>query len=461
MKSKSPSSSRNGTGKRTSKVKSPGQKATSSSNRATTKASTPGTKRQKNKSPDSIPSKHFLAAPSHGKVKSKHSKEPSSFPTPPSIKTSDQLLRFVESIKQQWMATIDALVDPLTIVDKNYVIQKANLAMAEIADRNVKQVIGKKCYEVFAQRKSPCIGCKIAKNPKQSASNFELDGIRGNKFYEVSSQALRGMGGEGDSFVQIYRDRTEARKMRDQLAQQDKLASIGLLAGGIAHEINNPLGGILIFSQMLLKELPKNSPHYQDVVEIEAATQRCKTIVESLLDFARQSPRDPKGTTTRSSVFDAIRTAIRFGRVSIPKSNNVEIFEEFLDFDHVVMADRNRIIQVFLNLAQNAIQAMPDGGQLSIRASNYYNHEIKKYMGVYEIEDTGIGIPPENLPRIFDPFFTTKDPGEGTGLGLALCYGIVQDLQGSMSVESTVNVGTKFTIKIPLEEVALKHPAAG
>ena len=385
----------------------------------------------------------------------------SSFPTPASIKTPKELLTFVESIKQQWMATIDALVDPLAIVDRQYVIQKANLAMAQVAGRNVKQVLGKKCYEVFAQRKSPCPGCKIATNPRQTTSNYELEGIRGSKYYEVSSQALRSMGGEGDSFVQIYRDRTEARKMRDQLAQQDKLASIGLLAGGIAHEINNPLGGILIFSQMLLREIPEQSPHYQDVVEIEAATQRCKAIVESLLDFARQSPREQKAITTRSSVLDAIRTAIRFGRVSIPQSQNIEINEDFKDLDHILYGDRNKIIQVFLNLAQNAIQAMPDGGQLSIRASHFYERTRRKYIGVYEIEDTGVGIPPENLPRIFDPFFTTKDPGQGTGLGLALCYGIVQDLQGSMTVESTVNVGSKFVIHIPLEEVTLQHPVAG
>lgn len=381
-----------------------------------------------------------------------------------------ELLKFVESIKRQWMATIDALVDPLAIIDRSYRIQKANLAMAKLAGLEVKQVLGKKCYEVFADRKTPCSGCKIAKTKGQRLTqshlglpsiHYELEAIRDNRFYEVSSQALTGIDQDETNFVQIYRDRTEARKMRDQLAQQDKLASIGLLAGGIAHEINNPLGGILIFSQMLLKELPKTSSHYQDVVEIEAATQRCKAIVESLLDFARANPLERRQSLTRTSIFEAIRTALRFGRVSIPRSHHYEIEEKFKDLDHFLTCDRNKIIQLFLNLAQNAIQAMPDGGSLTIKGSSYYDKDQKCSMGVYEIEDTGVGINPEHLSRIFDPFFTTKDPGEGTGLGLALCYTIIQDLKGTITVESHVNVGTRFIIKIPLEEVTKAEPLAG
>ncbi len=393
--------------------------------------------------------------------------------TPPFNEYPDspgELLKFVESIKRQWMATIDALVDPLAIIDRTYRIQKANLAMANLAGLEVKQVLGKKCFEVFANRKTPCPGCKIAKTKGQRLTQpalgqpsiqYEIEGIRDNRFYEVSSQALAGLNQEETNFVQIYRDRTEARKMRDQLAQQDKLASIGLLAGGIAHEINNPLGGILIFSQMLLKELPKTSSHYQDVVEIEAATQRCKAIVESLLDFARANPHGNRHSLSRSSIFEAIRTAVRFGRVSIPKSHHLEIEEKFKDLDHFVTCDRNKIIQLFLNLAQNAIQAMPDGGTLMIKASSYFDQKQNRPIGVYQIEDTGVGIPAEHLNRIFDPFFTTKDPGEGTGLGLALCYTIVRDLHGTLEVESTVDVGTRFTIKIPLDDVVKNQPLAG
>jgi signal transduction histidine kinase len=190
------------------------------------------------------------------------------------------------------------------------------------------------------------------------------------------------------------------------------------------------------------------------VVEIEAATQRCKAIVESLLDFARQNPAGPKSDHFEEfNALEAIRTAMRFGRVSIQKGGTIDMKDEFTADAHLLTADRNRVIQLFLNLIQNAIQAMPDGGTLVIRGHTRHDPKGGGLYGVYEVEDTGVGIPPEHLKRIFDPFFTTKDPGEGTGLGLALCYGIVQDMAGKMSVESTVNIGTRFTIELPLQRV--------
>ncbi len=362
-------------------------------------------------------------------------------------RTQAELLHFVEELKRQWMSTIDAMVDPLMIVGPDFAIKKANLALARHAGLEVKKVIGKKCYAAFAGRKSPCPGCKIKDTRGGSdTKNFNLEGVQGERYYEVTSQPMTEL--DGPSVVHVYRDRTEAKRLQMQLAQQEKLASIGLLAGGVAHEINNPLGGILIFSQMLLRELDKESPHYQDVVEIEAATQRCKAIVESLLDFARQNPGEGKKQKIEEiSILDAVRTAMRFGKVSIKPGTQVDIKEEF-GGEHIVTFDRNRLIQLFLNLIQNALQAMPDGGTLMVRASAAKRGD--KHVGLYEVEDTGVGIAPEHLGKIFDPFFTTKDPGEGTGLGLALCYGIVQDLGGALRVESNLNVGTRFFIEIPL-----------
>ena len=363
------------------------------------------------------------------------------------------MLSFVEDLKRQWMATIDALVDPLAIVGRDYKIQKANVAMARMNGKDVREVIGKKCFEIFAGRKQPCPGCQML-SATSTSKTFELTDVRGELYYEATSQALFDSKGEVEGIVQVYRDRTEARKLRDQLAQQDKLASIGLLAGGIAHEINNPLGGILVFSQMLLRELPKNSSHYTDVVEIEAATQRCKAIVESLLDFARQNPTGKKEHRALLDVLETIGTALRFGEVSIPRRSRIDIVKEFDNNSHPLFGDRNRMIQVFLNLIQNGIQAMPDGGRLIIRSSSFIDANGKPW-GRYEVEDTGVGIPPENLKKIFDPFFTTKDPGEGTGLGLSLSYSFIQDQGGFLRVESILNSGTTFIIELPLLESAM------
>jgi two-component system, NtrC family, sensor kinase len=358
------------------------------------------------------------------------------------------LVRFVEELKRQWMATIDALVDPLMIVRQDYTISKANRALAQLAGHEVKDLIGKKCHEVFAGKKKPCKGCKLMDASEQKTpTHFSLEQVRGDRYFEVTSQPIFDSKGSIEGIVQVYRDRTEAKQMQEQLAQAEKLASIGLLAGGIAHEINNPLGGILIFSQMLLRELPKESPHYPDVQEIEAATQRCKGIVESLLEFARTRPANSKAVLGPVTVDEAAKTALRFAKVH-PDVRNVEVVEDWHDNGAMVTGDRNKLVQVFLNLIQNAFQAMPDGGTLTLRSS--VKSKGGRRLGYFEVEDTGVGIPPEYIKTIFDPFFTTKDPGEGTGLGLAICYGIVNDLGGSIEAESKVNVGTKFRVILPL-----------
>ena len=367
----------------------------------------------------------------------------------PAQQNVDELLRFVEALKHRWMSTIDSLVDPLMIVGKDFTISKANLAMAKTTGLEIKELLGRKCYEVFAQRKTPCTGCKMKTAAKNSTpEHFELDAVS-DRFYEVSSQPIYDRDNNLDGIVQVYRDRTEAKQLQAQLLQSEKLASIGLLAGGIAHEINNPLGGILVFSQMLQREMPKDSVHRPDVDEIYEATLRCKAIVENLLDFARTRPAQNKNSTLPEvvDVNDAAVNALRFGKVGV-MATNVQITESWHPEPLPVHVERNRLIQIFLNLIQNGLQAMPEGGSLNLES--YIESKGRKKLAVIEISDSGIGIPEAYQKKIFDPFFTTKDPGEGTGLGLAICYGIIQDAGGELSVKSTINEGTTFKVTLPL-----------
>lgn len=361
----------------------------------------------------------------------------------------ENLLDFVETLKLQWMNLIDAIIDPIMIVDTEYKVTKANKALASVADvENVKNVLGKKCFEIFAGRKTPCVGCRMTDSLNMGKNyTYDFDYKLGGKYYEVTSQPFVNEAGVASGVVQIYRDRTEAKNLHSQLIQSEKLASIGLLAGGIAHEINNPLGGILIFSQMLLKEMDKASPHYGDVVEIEAATQRCKEIVENLLNFARQQPGEVPKSQTPLKIKEIVDSALRFAKVA-SEAKKCEVFCEWDDQEIEIMGERNRYIQIFLNLFQNAFQAMPDGGTLTIVQKNNISDDGANYVFV-EVRDTGMGIPPENIDQIFDPFFTTKDPGEGTGLGLAICYGMLKEMGGELSVSSELNEGTAFQLKIP------------
>jgi two-component system, NtrC family, sensor kinase len=355
---------------------------------------------------------------------------------------------FVESLKRQWLAMIDALVDPIMIVSPDFKIIKANRAMAELSNQEVRSIIGKPCYQVFANRRSKCSGCKMVDVAKDNkARDWELAQIREDRFFEVTAQPVFSGEGELEGIVQVYRDRTEARQLQEQLLQTEKLASIGLLAGGVAHEINNPLGGIIIFSQMLMRELPREGNHYTDAEEIFNAAQRCKAIVENLLDFARQKPIAQWAEPEDVNIRDALQTALRFAKVG-RHEQNIELIEEWLEVEPHIQADRNKMIQLFLNLIQNAFQAMPDGGSLTIRCESNYGENGEPELNI-EISDTGVGIPEKHRNQIFDPFFTTKEPGEGTGLGLAITHSIAKDFGGNITFTSTKGKGTTFCVSFP------------
>ncbi len=361
----------------------------------------------------------------------------------------EKLLTFIEELKKQWVATIDALVDPLVIVSEEYDIKKANQAMARFAGaKDVKTIIGEKCYKVFAKRQSPCPGCLVPETiAKRRAITFNLEEVRGKLFYEVSAQPIfKDKSKEIDGVVTVYRDRTEAKALQASLLQNEKLASIGLLAGGVAHEINNPLGGILIFSQVLLRSVDKESKHYPDLIEIEAAAQRCKEIVARLLDFARAQPASQPNKPGPVDVNEAAKSALRFAKVA-KGANKIRVKEKWGQIPEV-LADRNVLIQLFLNLIQNAFQAMPSGGTLTLTSK--IEKKGGRDFGVWVVEDNGIGIDKHHLAKIFDPFFTTKEPGQGTGLGLSICYGICQELGGRLEVKSRINEGTKFFVTLPV-----------
>jgi len=357
----------------------------------------------------------------------------------------EQSLEFIEGVKRRWMATVDAIVDPLMLVDKDYRVIQANRALAKVAGKDIKKVVGSHCYKLFAGRNSPCPGCKLQESiSTETTQTYELNDVD-SRYYEVATQPIFDMEGVVEGSLHIYRDRTLAKQLQSQLIQTEKLASIGLLAGGIAHELNNPLAGILLFSQMLLRTVKKESEYYQDVEEIENAAKRCKAIVDNLLDFARQQPVVTGEKNEVFSLHEALAAALRFSTAG-GKANRFEIIEQIdQSLDIKATGNRNKVIQVFLNLIQNALQAMPNGGRLTLRS--FISPD--RLWNIIEIEDSGVGIPAAHLKKIFDPFFTSKAEGEGTGLGLSICHGIIEELGGKIEVRSKLRKGTTFAIFFP------------
>jgi two-component system NtrC family sensor kinase len=231
------------------------------------------------------------------------------------------------------------------------------------------------------------------------------------------------------------------RQTHEKLIRSDRLAMVGQLAAGVAHEINNPLGSILLFSRLLMKQVPPDSRAKENLDRIEKETKRCHAIVQSLLDFARQ--REPKiEPVDVNQLLD--ETLKLFDNQFL--FHNIEVVKSYSPSVAVIEADQSQLQQVIMNIIMNAADAMNGKGRLSLETKN------SKEEGTIEvcITDTGCGIPPENINRIFDPFFTTKGVGQGTGLGLSISYGIIQRHDGDLSVSSTPGAGSIFTITLPI-----------
>jgi two-component system, NtrC family, sensor kinase len=230
------------------------------------------------------------------------------------------------------------------------------------------------------------------------------------------------------------------------LINTEKLASLGTLAAGVAHEINNPLGVILGFCDLLVRKKSPGCQEYEDLKIIERQGMQCKQIVENLLSFARVG----RETTTETDLNACLQEILKVVLHSL-ELKGIELRTEFAESLPMVLGDDRQLQQVFLNLINNAAAAMPQGGPLSIRTAAAADG--KKVMAV--LQDQGTGIPAEILDHIFEPFFTTKPEGQGTGLGLFVSYGIINKYGGTITCESHTRNGEKargttFIVELPV-----------
>ncbi|HKP10477.1 MAG TPA: ATP-binding protein [Blastocatellia bacterium] len=231
---------------------------------------------------------------------------------------------------------------------------------------------------------------------------------------------------------------TERAQLEEQLVQREKLSSIGLLAAGVAHEVNTPLAGISSYTQMLLQQITEADPKRKLLEKIHAQTLRASGIVNNLLNFSRTGDTQFREVDVNHVLDDTLQLLEPQLRGS-----RVEIVRHYAEELPAAYGNASKLQQVFMNLALNARDAMPAGGRLTITT------RLVDTSLVVDFRDTGIGISPEHIARIYDPFFTTKEVGQGTGLGLALSYGIIQEHGGRIFVESRPNEGAHFTIKLP------------
>lgn len=308
-------------------------------------------------------------------------------------------------------------------------------------------VIGRHCYEITHRQNMPCSGKKhpcpliqtlSTKKPSQT-THMHLDKDNNEIYYSISTYPLN-ENGEVMGAMEISRDITKDINMQKAMINQEKLASIGRLSAGVAHEINNPLTTILTTAMLLQEDLNPDDGAYHELDTIAKEALRCRKIVTSLLDFARQN----KPIKKEAQVNDLIGESFALTRKQAA-FKDVNLTLELADNIPRILVDIGQIQQSIINLIQNAIEATGPGGSIKLTC----RFEKQKKNIEIAVIDTGEGISAGELRKIFDPFYTTKE--QGTGLGLAITHGIIEQHGGNIEVSSQKGQGSTFTIRLPVE----------
>ncbi|HEX8097136.1 MAG TPA: ATP-binding protein [Pyrinomonadaceae bacterium] len=353
--------------------------------------------------------------------------------------------RFTEAI-------IDTLPVSLYAIDRDYRIVAWN-RNRELGGQGIPRgdAIGRNVFDVLTRQRRDVLEAEFARAfetgeiQRIEQETTSPDGR--TQHWLVSKVPMRAEGGEEVSHViTVGEDITARVEANRAVARAEKLAAVGRLAAGVVHEINNPLATISACAEALESRVQEGtfdgSPEVEDLRDylglIRSEAFRCKAITNGLLDFSRTRA----GKQTPVSLPEVMNAAARL-LAHQKRGERIEIRVEADPETSQVLGDEGQLQQAVIALATNAIDAMPDGGTLTLRARNEDSHVL------IEVVDTGAGIAPENLTKIFDPFFTTKEVGRGTGLGLAVCYGIVSEHGGRLDVQSAVGAGTTFTISLP------------
>jgi two-component system, NtrC family, sensor kinase len=347
------------------------------------------------------------------------------------------LKEFSESI-------VESINVGILAVDPHGLITTWNSALEELFGIHRDEAVGRKIHQVIdpelIRALRDVIGeSKWAVPDSRSIYQFRTQSHDGRELcLNLSIAPFETKAGERVGSLIVVEDVSQRLRLEQQLQQSEKLSSIGLLAAGVAHEVNTPLTGISSYAQMLLKQLPQSDPRHRVLVKIEEQAQRASNIVTNLLNFSRMGTSEFVEVEIHKIVDDTLQLV-----ESQFRGRRIKLIRQYGEGVPTVRGNATKLQQVLMNLALNARDAMPDGGTLTIRT------HLSGATVAIDITDTGIGIPPENIRRIYDPFFTTKGIGRGTGLGLALSYGIIQEHAGRIHVDSQVGRGTQFSIYLP------------
>ena len=361
----------------------------------------------------------------------------------------------VVALREQSEDTIESLAAGVVVLDLKGRVVRWNRSMERIYGRSRHEVAHSSYAAVFPRGLRQALDSGLGEGWLSGSegggiSRLHLRAADGrDRVVNVKAAPFVSGAGQRHGAILIFEDITERVGMENEMQLREKMSSLGVLAAGVAHEVNTPLTGISSFTQMLQDQTDRDDPRHPLLTKIERQTERASKIVNGLLNFARHGQTDFQNVNLNRVLGDVLSLLDHQ-----LKSSHIRIRKELDPALPPLRGDENKLQQVFVNLAVNAFDAMPAGGWLTLTTRSEGGQVIA------EVADTGEGIAPEDIRRIYDPFFSTRKKSGGNGLGLSISYGIVQEHGGAMEVESDVSSGTRFLIRFPLADPASARPAA-
>ncbi len=338
----------------------------------------------------------------------------------------------------------DSIPTSIYIIDHNYRIVAINDSRAKRVEQKPNFLVGQICYKALFGREQPCQGCRVnetflsGKNTTRIDRQWVLDDQVTD--WEISTYAILNETDVPLQVIIIEQDVTVEKRLEANLIQSEKMAAVGQLAAGVAHEINNPLSAVIANAQLLRRDLPQDATDALESVSlIETAGLRASQVVRNLLGFSRKEEVEFIQTDLNETILNSL-ALVKHELVNRAVELETELDDNLPPLD----ASRDNLQSVWINLILNASNSIEhDHGRIVI-TTKMVDQEFQIIFA-----DNGVGIPPDKISRIFEPFFTTKPPGKGTGLGLSVCHRIIKQHGGSIQVDSRQGAGTKFTIHLP------------
>ena len=353
----------------------------------------------------------------------------------------------LEQIKAQWEQTIDAMADPVAVLDADYRLIRGNLAFASTVGEGITTAPGHHCFALrdassapFSRDEGqPCIGCpvKTARESDRPASAV-LSDISGQR-WSVSCYPTTIAGAPG-SVVVHYRNATVEMDHVAKAARENKMSAVGSLAGAIAHELNSPMTSIMVFSEALARKTDEGSELHENAMQVQESAQRCRRLIHGLLRFARRPKGREMGVVNLLQVISEVHPLVGH-RIAVSR---IDFSLQLDDQLPAVRGHHADVEHLLVDLLVNAIEACAPGDAITIEARAVDRDQVELI-----VRDTGRGMSPESLALAFEPFYSTKPRDQGTGLGLSTCEAIVAEMGGTIALASTLGEGTSAVVRIP------------